>query len=149
MPAEDPLRLIALDSEDLAILSAHAQDAVLKACDIQWLPKERRFVAALNRFVPGKPAGLFRRREHQRRRAALDFSRVTGMRSTGLDRNNPEQVLCLLAIRFEETNPPSGVVELVFAGEATIRLDVECLEARLADLGPAWATAHAPRHPAA
>lgn len=147
--AEKPLRLAALDAEDLAILSAHVQDAVFKVADTTWLPREGRFVVAMNRFVPDpRPARLFRRPQHQRRRAALDFARVRGVRSAGLDRGRGEDVLCLLALRFEPADAPSGTVELVLAGGATIRLEVECIEARLADLGPAWATDTVPKHPA-
>lgn len=148
--AEDVLRLVALDADDLAIISAHCQDAVLKVSDVTWLPREGRLVVAMNRFVPDRRrGGLFGRPLHQRRRSVLDFSRVEAVRSAGFDRGRGDDVLCLLAIRFEAGEPPSGVVELVMAGAATIRLDVECIEARLADLGPAWSTERAPRHPAA
>ena len=68
------------------------------------------------------------------------------MQSTGIDRNARETVLELLAVRFEPRKRPSGDVVLDFAGGATIRLAVECLEAQLTDLGPAWSTPHAPRH---
>ena len=49
-------------------------------------------------------------------------------------------ILTLLAVEFEETAPPAGVVTLFFAGGPVLRLEVECLEAELADLGPSWAT---------
>lgn len=146
---DEGLRLVALDEDDLAIVSAHAQDAVLKIADLTWLPREARFVMAMNRFVPDAGGrGLFRRPQHQRRRSVLDFSCVAAARHTGFDRGRTEDVLSLLAIRFEPGEAPSGTVELIFAGDATIRLDVECIEARLTDLGPAWATDRAPRHPA-
>ena len=58
----------------------------------------------------------------------------------------PDEVLDLLAIRFEEADAPSGVIELVFAGNATIRLQVECIEAQLSDLGAAWSTDAVPDH---
>jgi hypothetical protein len=48
---DDRLRLIALDAEDLAVLSAHVQDAVLKVGQMRWMPRERRFVIGLNRFA--------------------------------------------------------------------------------------------------
>jgi hypothetical protein len=147
MPDDDLLRLIALDAEDLTVVSAHAQDAVLKVGDISWLPQERRFILVMNRYVwerSAAPGG--RRREHQRRRSALHFDRVDAVRSTAIDRDAKDQVLELLAIRFEPTESPSGHVMLEFAGGGTILLTVECLETQLADLGPAWSTPHAPRH---
>jgi hypothetical protein len=145
MPDDDRLRLIALDAEDLAVLSAHVQDAVLKVGDTSWLAAEKRFVAAVNRFA-WEAAGSGRKRDYQRRRSALHFERVEAVQSSGIDREAPETVLELLAIRFEPRESQSGDVLLDFAGGGTLRLSVECLEAQLTDLGPAWSTAHAPRH---
>ena len=146
MPDDDRLRLIALDTEDLAVISAHVQDAVLKLEDINWLAKEKRFVMGMNRFAWEQSATGGRRREHQRRRSALYFARVKAVKSGGLDRSTPGAVLSLLALRFEPRNDPSGEIVLEFAGGAAIRLQVECVEAQLTDLGPAWSTPHAPRH---
>jgi hypothetical protein len=144
MPDDDRLRLIALDADDLAVLSMHVQDAVLKVEDINWLPKEKRFILAMNRFAWEAPKE--RRSEHQRRRSALYLARVEAVRSTGVSREAPGAVLNLLAVRFEPGDAPSGDVVLDFAGGATIRLTVECLEAQLTDLGPAWSTPYMPRH---
>ena len=72
MSEADRLKLVALDDEDLAIVSAHVQDAVLKVKDLVYLPKEQRFVLAMNRFTWEKEDG--RRREHERRQAALGLA---------------------------------------------------------------------------
>lgn len=138
----DRLKLQALDEEDLAVLSAHAQDAVMKVGDLAWLPKERRFALAMNRFVWEKIDG----RTQERRRAALSFDRVTAVKACQIRRDRPETVLNLLAIQFEPTEAPGGVVTLVFAGGAAVRLEVECIEAQLADLGAAWAARAMPVH---
>jgi hypothetical protein len=145
MTDDDRLRLIALDEEDLAILSAHVQDAVLKVGEVDWSRGEKRVVIPINRFA-WEQEGKGRRREHQRRRSALHFARVETVRSQGFDRNAKDQVLELLAIRFQSTDAPSGQVLLDFAGGATISLQVEVLEAQLTDLGPAWSTSLVPRH---
>jgi hypothetical protein len=146
-PNDELLRLVALDPEDLAILSAHVQDAVLRVRDINWLPRKGHFVLGLNRFVWEKAAaGSWRKREFERRRAVLHLARVRKVQSTGIDRKAADAVIALLAIRFEPKDAPSGDVVLVFAGDATIRLSVEVLEAKLTDLGPAWSTPLAPRH---
>ncbi len=143
----DFLKLLALDAEDLAIVSSHVQDAVLKLGDIKWLATEKRLVLAMNRFVwEAAIVGGPRTRTFERRRAALHFDRVTSVKARGLAARNSEAVVSLLAIRFEETDPPAGTIELIFAGGGTMRLTVEVLEAQLADLGAAWATGHAPEH---
>ncbi|HWT30056.1 MAG TPA: DUF2948 family protein [Propylenella sp.] len=147
MTDDDRLRLIALDSEDLAVLSAHVQDAVLKVGEMSWLAEEKRFVLAMNRFAwEHAVKGSRRRRDYQRRRAALHFERVEAVKFSGFDRDAREKVVELLAIRFEPRESPSGDVLLDFAGGAGIRLSVECLEAQLTDLGPAWSTPLLPRH---
>ena len=69
-----------------------------------------------------------------------------GIRTAGIDRNKPDEVLSLLAIEFTATEAPAGFVDLLFSGDATIRLDVECIEARLADVGGAWEATSRPAH---
>ena len=145
MSVPDLLRLAAIDDEDLAVVSTFAQDAVLKVGDIVYLPSRSRFALAMNRFVWEMADG--RRRSYERRRTALVFDRVRAAQTYGIDRAAPETVLELLAIRFAPSNePPDGTIELTFAGGAGIRLDVECIETRLADLGAAWATGSRPWH---
>jgi hypothetical protein len=140
------LKLLALDLDDLGIVSAHLQDAVFKVDDIRWSPTDKIFSLAANRFVWEE--AVRKRKGFERRRAALVLKRVLAVRSTGIDRNRKEDVLCLLAVRFHQKGEgPEGTVELVLAGAATIALDVECIEVALADLGGAWETASKPRHP--
>jgi hypothetical protein len=146
-PDAELLRLVALDEEDLAIVSAHCQDAVVKVGDLNWMATEKRFVIPMNRFVWEVVEGAsWRRRNYQRRRSALHFARVEKVRSAGIDRSAEDAVLDLLAVRFAPREAPSGDVLLDFAGGGSINLEVECLEAQLTDLGPAWSTPHAPRH---
>jgi hypothetical protein len=147
MAEPDLLRLAAVDEEDLAVLSAHLQDAVLKVGDILYLPAERRFAVAVNRFA-WETEGEGRRREHQRRRAVLTLDRVVAVRSRGIDRARADAVLSLLAVTFATAEPPAGIVTLVFAGGAAVEIDVEVIEARLADLGAAWGTRAKPDHDA-
>ncbi|HZP19242.1 MAG TPA: DUF2948 family protein [Bauldia sp.] len=146
MAEPDRLKLLALDEEDLAVISAHVQDAVLKVGDLVYLPKERRFAVGMNRFIWEKADG--RRRTYERRRAALSFDRVLAAQVCNLRRDQPDAVLELLAIGFEQTEPesPGGHITLYFAGGGAVRLAVECIETRLADLGAAWATAQKPSH---
>ena len=147
----DQLRLLAVDTEDLAIVSAHCQDAVIRVEELHFVPAEQKFVVEMNRFVweklvPPKRFTLFRRPDYERRRAILHFDRVLNASRLGFDRLAPDDVLVLLAIRFEEGDAPSGSVELVFAGGSAIRLDVEVIEAQLADVGGAWSTVARPNH---
>jgi hypothetical protein len=139
----DPLKLIALDRDDLEVISAHLQDAVLKAADIHWLPSEKRLVIGLCRFdweAAHGGTGEFRRRT-----AALRFERVLDCKSRGMGPTD-DSVLNLLSVSFAENDTPAGVVTLTFSGGGMLRLGVECLEAELCDLGQVWAAVGCPDH---
>ncbi|RWP13295.1 DUF2948 family protein [Mesorhizobium sp.] len=141
------LKLIALDDQDLSIVSAHVQDAVLKVSDLEFMPAAKRFLLTMNRFVWEAKSGLFRQ-HNERRQAVLHFDRVLGAKTSGIDRDKPAEVLSLLAISFIEISKPAGIVELIFSGGGAIMLDVECIEARLADIGGAWEATSRPIHKA-
>ena len=134
-PATDAvaLRLVALDADDLAVISAHLQDATLRVGDMAHLPKVRRFVLAGARF----DWPLAWRGGLERCGMGLHFEAVTKVMRTGFDQD-AEQELHLLAIVFLPGPAPSGTVMLNFAGGGAIRLEVECLEASLSDIGPRW-----------
>ena len=140
----DALKFVVLDEEDLEVASAHLQDAVVRVSDVHWRPTEKRLVVALNRFDWEVANGA--QREYRRCRTALRFERVLGCKCRQIDPTHKDDVLNLLAVEFSETEAPSGVVLLTFSGGATLRLDVECLEAELADLGPSWKTTCCPAH---
>ena len=141
-----PLKLLALDEEDLAVVSSHLQDAVVRVGDIVYLPSQKRLAAVLNRFdweSASKKGG----KDYQRRRTALRFDRVLSAKHKDLRLDGPRRVLSLLAVSFEASDAPSGLITLTFSGGASIQLEVECLEAEMRDLGPAWGTRSKPEHP--
>ena len=142
-PTMPDLKLLALDNEDLDVISATTQDAVVRVGDMGFAKADHRFALLMNRF-----AWEDQGRTKQRRRAALHFDRVSDVKVSGIDTNAVDGVLELLAIRFTESDTPAGSVDLDFAGGGTVRLSVECLEARLQDLGAAWAAKVTPEHSA-
>ena len=143
--ANDQLRLIALDEEDLEVVSSHLQDAVARVGEMAYVPSQKRFAAILNRFNWEKATKAAD--ENERRRTALRFDRVLGAQIKSLRPSAADRVLSLLAVRFEPAEHPSGYVTLTFSGDASIRLHVECIEAELTDLGPAWKARSKPQHP--
>lgn len=141
----DLLKLVALDRDDIAIVSAHLQDAVAKVGDVLWRPAEKRLVLGLNRFDWEAAEGAAPR--YRRRRAALRFDRALALKCRNIRPRDKDAVLNLLAVEFDEHDPPAGTVVLTFSGGAVLRLEVECLEVELADLGPTWTTVKCPKHP--
>jgi hypothetical protein len=144
----DDLKLVALDKDDIEVVSAHVQDALVKVRDIFWQSPERRFVMALNRFdwMSAVDGDKKDKADYRRCRTALRFERVISCKCRNLDQTNKDAPLNLLAVEFAENDAPAGVVSLIFSGGGVIRLDVECLEAELADLGEVSVAALCPDH---
>ena len=141
----EPVKFIALDKDDLDVVSTHLQDALVKVADILWRPQEKRLVVALDRF-DWPSAECCTKPELRRCRSALRFERVNCCKCRHVNPAGKEAVLNLLAVEFAETDPPGGVVTLIFSGGGALRLEVECLECELADLGPSWPCTERPIH---
>jgi len=135
--ANAPLRLLAEDDEDLAIISAALQDAILRPADIVWEKGARRLTIELSRFC-WECGGTWVR-------AAMQFGDVLAVKSRGLPRL-PDAPLELLALHFIEGEAPGGRVILMFAGGGDLRVDVECLDAVVTDLSDRWTARVAPTH---
>jgi hypothetical protein len=133
MPAPDQLRLIALDADDLLVISAHVQDARVRASDIVWRQDEKRLVVGLDRLDWGQT--LSGGTTPRRMIAALRFDRVLACKSRNIDMDRPQAVLELVGIEFHPTEAPGGSALLLFSHGGALRLDVECLECELTDLG--------------
>lgn len=140
----DLLRLVAFDAEDLAVISAHVQDAALRVGDLSYLPHEHRFALVARRFDWESSPD----EQPRRRLVGLHFDRVLRVRCRGIDRANREAALNLLGVTFAETDAPSGTATLLFDEGAAIQLDLECIEAQMKDLGPVFACDKRPTHDA-
>jgi hypothetical protein len=138
------LKLIALDPDDLRVLSCHLQDAVLRVGDMAYLKGEQRFAAIVNRFDWEQAAAG--EGPYERKRSGLRFERVKSAQVAGIDLKRKDTVLALLAVTFEPADAPSGELTLSFAGGGAIRLAVEYIEAELRDLGAAWRAQRMPEH---
>jgi hypothetical protein len=130
----DQRKLIALDADDLAVISAHVQDARVQTGDIIWRQGEKRLVVGMNRLDWDQT--LDGETEPRRLIAALRFDRVLSCKSRNINLDTPEAALELLGIEFHPAEPPGGSAVLMFSHGGALRLDVECLECELADLGP-------------
>jgi hypothetical protein len=127
------LKLNALDEDDLAVISAHVQDARVQTSDIIWRQGEKRLVIGMSRLdweqtLSGETAP-------RRLIAALRFDRVLACKSRKIDLATPDAALELLGIEFHAGEAPGGSAVLMFSHGGVLRLDVECLECELTDLG--------------
>jgi hypothetical protein len=145
------LKLRAGDAEDLAVISAILQDALVSVGEMIYLPEESRFVLVANRFR-WEPQAPGTRKDFERTLSGLRFDGVTGVQRRGFHPREEERILSLLAIRVELTDGPEGkpkAVILEFAGGSSVRLEVGGLLCHLDDLGEPWPTRWRPKHPVA
>ncbi|MCG3267144.1 DUF2948 family protein [Yoonia sp. I 8.24] len=145
---ESPLRLKALDADDLNVIAALVQDAVFPAAEMQWDRKARRFALLLNRFR-WEDADNAPRHGHERVQSVLVFEDVIRVQSQGVDKSDPEMVFSLLSIAFTPGEDGSGRIELTLAGDGAIAFEVEALEVILRDVTRPYGapSGKAPSHP--
>jgi hypothetical protein len=134
-----PLKLLAQDPDDLAVISAAMQDAVAKVGDITYEPKARRLTVAFNRYRWEAGGGA-------RVRSALQLGGVLKVETRKIRRDASDAIIEILAVTFDAGEAPGGVVTLSCAGGGDLRATVECVEAVLADLSQPWPTPRKPAH---
>lgn len=139
------LKLAAFDEDDLLVISTQLQDALLNVGDITFLAQKKSLVLLLRRFdwedAEINAGGPFRRVL-----CGLSLSHVVSIRSKRISRDDPQAVLSLLSIAFKQNDPPSGILEIVFSGGGLIAAEVECLEAKLEDVGLQFSSRRKPEH---
>ena len=130
-----PLNLVARDADDLSIISALVQDAVLTGADLKWERSKRRFACLINRFRwEDREAAEAAKRPYERVRALLVIEDAGAVRSQGIDRGDPETVLSILSLAWEPGTDGTGAVTLILAGDGAVRVEVEALEVTLHDV---------------
>ena len=144
-----PLRLRAEDEEDLAVLSACLQDALIPLGDATYLAAEKQFVLVANRFR-WEAESEKRSRLSERVLCGLCFENVVEVRRRGIGQGKRAGFLNLLAMETTrgDGDPAVGpTVLLTFSGGAAIRLETTGLLCHLEDLGESWPTSWQPEHP--
>ncbi|MFT5489277.1 MAG: hypothetical protein ACI9JL_003562 [Paracoccaceae bacterium] len=136
------VKLAATDPEDIAVLSALLQDSVIPISEMIYLAAESRFALVANRFRwEEAPAEKVAGQIYERVRCGVTFDRVTAVRRQNFDQAQRGQMFDLLAV-----DATSEYVDLVFAGGATIRLEVEKILCHAEDFGDPWPTQWRPEH---
>ncbi len=147
MTEPKPLRLLAEEGDDLKIIAAAVQDAVVKAGNLNYEKRKRRFAIELNRYR-WETAPTRKGQPGERVRSLLAFDGVLSVKTRGITKADPELILSLLSADFvaDAAEPPGGKVVLLFAGDGEIVLTVEALDAALLDSDYVWPTRHLPSH---
>lgn len=136
-----PLRLLAEDAEDLAVISAAMQDAVAKVGEITYEAKARRLTIGFNRYR-WETGG----NESERVRSGLQLGGVLNVQTRKIQLGARDAVLDVLAVTFEPGEAPGGTVTISCAGGGDLRAVVECIDAILADVSEPWPTPRTPKH---
>ena len=135
------LKLSALDADDLGVVSAAVQDALVAVRDCAYFKDEKRFVLLLNRFQWEADPSIDS--AHSRTHSALVFNEVTAVRHHNIPLGEPDRMLELLAISLENDHS----VALRFVAGRAIRLEIGRLACHLGDVGEPWPTPWKPAHP--
>ena len=135
-------RLIAFDADDLSVIAANLQDALVRVGDMAYI----RFAMVTSRFEWIDAAKTRDSCGCERCQTGIHFGRVLRVSCRGFCHRDEALILNLLDIAFEETTPPAGFVEFIFSAGRALRLEVECLEAEIRDLGLRWKARSTPRH---
>ena len=133
------LKLKAFDEDDLVIISSLCQDAIIKEHEYGYDKKSKRFAILMNRFCHES-------NDQQRIRTAIHFDYVENLKTRNINKDDKDETLVLLAIKFDETKKPSGSITLEFSGNKAINLLVENIEVFLTDIGDPWVTNKKPDH---
>lgn len=147
---EKPLRLAAVDADDLGVLAALVQDAVMPANEMVWQKSRRRFACLLNRFRwEDKTRAERGRRAFERVQSVLAFDDVFAVAHQGINVRGEETVLSLLTLTFQPGEDGTGRMVLTFAGDGAVALDVEAINVTLQDVTRPYRapSGQAPSHP--
>ena len=139
------LKLIARTDEDLRIISAHLQDSIASTTNIANLRKNKIFLMQLNRFMwEDVERGVFRK--NKRIRTILKFENVISVNSKNISQSNKDKFLDFLAIESKQVLDNNYEMNLIFSGDAVIRIVAEVIEVTLDDQGDPWDTKNKPKH---
>ena len=133
------LKLKAFDEDDLIIISSLCQDSIIKEHEYGYDEKSKRFAILMNRFCHES-------NDQQTIRTAIHFDYVENLKTRNINKDDKDETLVLLAIKFDEIKKPSGSITLEFSGNKAINLSVENIEVFLTDIGEPWSTAKKPNH---
>ncbi len=133
------LKLKAFDEDDLIIISSLCQDSIIKEHEYGYDKKSKRFAILMNRFCHES-------NDQKRIRTAIHFDYVENLKTRNINKDDKDETLVLLAIKFDETKKPSGSITLEFSGNKATNLLVENIEVFLTDIGDPWVTNKKPDH---
>ena len=139
------LKLLATSDEDLRVIAAHLQDAIVSVQDIANLKKNRIFLIQLNRFMwEDVEKGVFRK--NKRIRTVLKFDNVISVMSKNINIKNNEDFLDFLTVESSQLSDKSYEIKLIFSGDAIIKLTTEVIDVTLDDQGSPWESKTTPKH---
>ncbi len=139
------LKLIARTEEDLKVVSAHLQDAIVNVSDIANLKKNKILLLQLNRFMwEDVEKGVLRK--NKRIRTILKFENVITVKKKNINQASKDKFLDFLTIETNQMNDNNYEMKLLFAGNSVVKVISEVIEVTLDDQGEAWDTKNKPIH---
>ena len=139
------LKLLATSEDDLKVIAAHLQDAIVSVQDIANLKKNRIFLIQLNRFMwEDVEKGIFRK--NKRIRTILKFDNIVSVSSKNINIKEDKHFLDFLTIECTSMPDKSYEIKLIFSGDAIIKIKTEVIDVTLDDQGSPWESKTEPKH---
>lgn len=143
MTTYTPLRMIAEDEDDLQIIAACLQDALVPLSGMDYDEEMGKFHLVANRFCwECAPEILEGDSFYQRVPTGLAFHHVTEIKKKDLNLQSKSELVNLLTIHDGDTNS----IHLIFSGGAEIRLTVDKISCHLKDMDEPYHTCNKPCH---
>ena len=139
------LKLLAKTKEDIRVVSAYLQDAIVNVSDLANLKKNKIFLMQLNRFMwEDVEKGVFRK--NKRIRTILKFENVIKVHAKNINQSKGDKFLDFLTIETNQMIDNNYEMKIVFAGDSILKIIAEVIEVTLDDQGKAWDTKNIPKH---
>ena len=139
------LKLLATSDEDLRVIAAHLQDAIVSTKETANLKKNRIFLIELNRFMwEDVEKGVFRK--NKRIRTIVKFDNVINVVSKNINLREEKNFLDFLTIESSLLLDKSYEIKLIFSGNGIIKIKAEVIDVTLEDQGASWESKMQPKH---
>jgi hypothetical protein len=148
------LRLLAHGEDDVAVVSALLQDAIIPGADMEFNRNTNQFIIVANRFCweiqpldgvtssDGKPV-------HERRLCGICIRHVTAVQHHDWPDMRQGALFNLLALRYVDMSKHTGEgvgLQFEFSGGSSLRLLTDEIDITLADLNAGHPTSLQPAH---
>ncbi len=141
-----PLKLHAVDEEDLHIISSYLQDALFPLSSMHVDYDQGTFSCLLNRFCWEHEEDHKTHGFYYRIHTGVLIKNIQAVHTRNFDHQSPHRVMNLLALKTQASDNGGVFLSFLFAHDKEIRLEVSALNLWMNDVESPWPTKKKPIH---